>query len=205
VVHDSMVSSSIWVPLVTAVLGLVTGLGTAFFTQQRADNRENVRWQWERQDRLEQWQRERQDRLEQWQREDSQRWLKERQQAYARLITALNEWESALETLYKARWRDLRKETPTEFDMTAVRRTRDAANEALVSVRFIAPKSLRDMAQFVFSAHYRFPLVTADIKSGHQLDAERKLVLNSTERLHKLMSEDLGLEIPSEGGAPSGE
>ena len=89
--------------------------------------------------------------------------------------------------------------------MTAIRRTRDAANEALVSVRFIAPKSVRDMAQLVFLAHDKFPLVTADIKSGRQLVTEREQVLNSTERLHKLMSGDLGLEIPSGGEAPSDE
>jgi len=205
VVHDSIVSSSIWVPLVTAVLGLVTGLGTAFFTQRRADNREDVRWQRERQDRLEQWQRERQDRLEQWQREDSQRWLKERQQAYARLITALNEWENALETLYEARWRDRRNETPTEFDMTVIRSARDAANEALVSVRFIASKPLRDMAEFACSVHEMFPLVTMDIKSGRRLDVEKKQMLSSTERLHKLMSEDLGLEASARAEASSGE
>ena len=200
-----MVSSSIWVPLVTAVLGLVTGLGTAFFTQRRADDREDVRWEREREDRLEQWRRERQDRLEQWRREDSQRWLKERQQAYARLIAALNDWENALVTLYKARWLDLGKEAPTEFDMTPIQRTRDAANEALVSVRFIAPKPVRDVAQLAFSAHKKFPLVTADIKNGSELDAAQQRVLNSTEMLHTRMSEDLGLEMPPGDEAPSGE
>jgi hypothetical protein len=200
-----MVSYGTWVPLVTAVLGLATGLGTAFFTQRRADDREDVRWERERQNRLEQWRRERQDRLEQWRREDSQRWLKERQQAYDRLITALNDWERSLETLYKARWLDLRKETPTEFDMTPIQKARDAASEALLSVRFIAPKPLRDMGQLAFSAHYKFPLVTADIKSGRELDAARQQVLNSAEMLHRLMSEDLGLEVGPSDEAPSDE
>jgi hypothetical protein len=188
------VSTSIWIPLVTAALGLATGLGTAVFTQRQADGREDMRWK-----------RERQERLEQWHREDSQRWLQERQQAYARLITALHEWELALEVLYRARWIHRKAQTRAEFDMTAIRSARDAADEALVSVRFIAPESLGSRAQFVVSAHSRFPLVTADITSGRQLDAEWNQVLNSTEGLREFMSKDLGLEIPPETKAPSDE
>jgi hypothetical protein len=56
--------------LVTAAVGLITGLGTSIFTQRRADSREDVRWRRQRQDRQEQWKQER------------------RQQAYASLMTA---------------------------------------------------------------------------------------------------------------------
>src|SRR5262249_55904090 len=112
---------------------------------------------------------------------------------------------SGLVTLYKARWLDLGKETQTEFDMTPIQRTRGAANESLVSVRFIATKPVRDMAQLAFSAHKKLPLVTADIKNGSELDAAQQRVLKSTEMLHTRMSEDLGLEMPPGDEAPSGE
>ncbi len=38
----------VWVPLVTAGLGLVAGIGAAVLTQQRTDRREDIRWQRER-------------------------------------------------------------------------------------------------------------------------------------------------------------
>ena len=93
---DSIVSATVWVPLVTAAVGLIAGLGTSIFTQRRADSREDVRWQRERQDRQEQWQQERQTRQELWEREDSHRWLQDRQQAYARLMAALYTWDDEL-------------------------------------------------------------------------------------------------------------
>src|SRR5215472_12868422 len=71
-------AATVWVPLVTAGVGLVAGIGAtisaAILTQRRTDRREDVRWEREQADRKDQWQRERNDRLEQWKREDSLRW-----------------------------------------------------------------------------------------------------------------------------------
>ena len=113
-------ATTVWVPLVTAGVGLIAGIGaamgTAILTQRRTDRREDVRWQREREDRQEQWRRERQDRQEQWQREDSLRWLQHRQAAYARLTTALFQWDAELRSVGERRQADAPVSEQTQVD-----------------------------------------------------------------------------------------
>ena len=111
-------------------------MGTAILTQRRTDRREDVRWQREREDRQEQWQRERQDRQEQWQREDSLRWPQHRQAAYARLTTALFQWDAELRSVGERRQADASVSEQTQVDWTEMDRRERDTREALDSVLF---------------------------------------------------------------------
>ena len=129
------VPATVWVPLVTAGIGLLTGIGaaigTAFLTQGRTDRREDVRWQRERDDRQEQWQREREAREEQWQHEDALRWLQNRQQAYAGLIAVLYQWDNVLSSAIAVRHNDVRFIEWTPLDRDEHRAAAKAAAELL--------------------------------------------------------------------------
>jgi hypothetical protein len=95
---DSVVSmtATVWVPLVTAGLGLVTGIGatvgTAVLTQRRTDRREDVRWQRERETRQEQWQWEREGRVI----EERKLAFVERRAAYAAINRASRDFHDGL-------------------------------------------------------------------------------------------------------------
>ena len=65
---------SVWVPLAVAGAGVASTFGAAVLTRW-SDHRE---------------------RREQWRREDAVRWYQERQQAYVRLMAALDEWHRGL-------------------------------------------------------------------------------------------------------------
>lgn len=126
----------------TAAVGLAAGLGTSVFTQRRADAREDVRWR-----------REREDRQEQWRREDSLRWVQDRKQAYARLVVALHESDTALASAARASEKAVKPNEQTELDLTEIKRAEKAAFEALAPVRFIAPKDTRSRARLTFERH----------------------------------------------------
>jgi hypothetical protein len=149
-------TTPVWVPLVTTVVGLVAGIGTAMataiLTQQRTDRREDIRWR-----------RERCDRQEEWARTDKQRWLIETQQAYARLIGALRDWENMLRFAVKARGYEVERvrrddaenavfdkvfgRTEVEIDTAELDRKYRTAWEALNLVQFIAPESTGELAE----------------------------------------------------------
>jgi hypothetical protein len=205
---DSVMSATatvpLWIPLATAAAGLIAGLGAglgaAVWTQHRTDSREDVRWQRERNDRAEQWQRERDDRAEQWRREDSLRWLQDRQQAYARLIAALYEWDSVLLSAIASRHNDLALNTRTKLDAAERIRVSKSAREALPLMQFMAPPAVRSQARRAIRDRESFWIVhlTPDPPDQLKMDAAWKDLIKRTNSLRGAMRNDLGLE--SEGG-----
>ncbi len=159
-------TTTVWVPLVTAGVGLVTGvgaaLGAAFLTERRADRREELRWQREREDRQEQWQRERGDRQGQWQREDSLRWLQERHLAYARFLGALYEWDARLRDAFVIRRIDSEQGTWTDLDMAKIKQAAEAASVAMDSVRLMASRQVGEDVLMSWGFHEAFPVSLAD-------------------------------------------
>jgi hypothetical protein len=193
---DSIVSATVWVPLVTAAVGLAAGLGTSVFTQRRADAREDVRWR-----------RERDDRQEQWQREDSLRWVQDRKQAYARLVVALYEWDTALASAARASEKAVKANEQTELDLTEIKRAERVAFEALAPVRFIAPKDTRSRARLTFERHR---IVSQNLARnlphvGAEATERWNEMLDSTSKLDEAMWKDLGLENKPEDAKPVGE
>lgn len=177
-----------WVSLATAALGLVAGLAAAAWTQRRADRREDVRWE-----------RERDDRQDQWRREDSQRWLQHRQQAYARLIAALYEWDAVLRSAGASRKNDAALNERTELDTDALSAASRAAREALPLVQFMAPQAVRSLAgsavrdREVFRIFYLTPDDPPEAPDFAEMDTWLSGHAKRTASLHEAMRADLGL------------
>jgi len=93
---STMSTATVWIPLVTAGIGLMTGIGaavgTAVLTQRRTDRREDVRWQRERDARQEQWQREHDERVT----EERKLAFVERRAAYAAINRATRDFHDGL-------------------------------------------------------------------------------------------------------------
>jgi hypothetical protein len=85
-------TASPWVPVIAASVGAAAALIVGVLTQLWSGRREKLKWD-----------REREDRRQQWDRERANRWLQERQQAYARLTAALHEWDEFLVKALPAR------------------------------------------------------------------------------------------------------
>jgi hypothetical protein len=183
----------LWIPLTTAAAGLIAGLGAglgaAVWTQRRTDSREDVRWQ-----------RERADRAGQWRREDSLRWLQDRQQAYARLIAALYEWDGVLLSAVASRHNDLALKRRTELDTAERIRVRRAAREALPLVQFMAPQTVRWQARRAIADRESFWIVhlTPDPPDRAEMDAGWTRLGERTSLLREAMRDDLGLESEAE-------
>ncbi len=178
----------LWVPLTTAaaglVAGLVAGLGAAVWTQQRTDRREDVRWE-----------RERGDRQDQWRREDSLRWLQDRQQAYAKLIAALYEWDVVLRSAIANRKNDAALNERTELDTAEMWRARRVARVALPLVEFMAPQTVRSRARSAVQDREAFWIVqlTGEFDSA-DTDAKWTRLAKGTSSLRKAMRDDLKFE-----------
>jgi hypothetical protein len=187
-------TTPLWVPLTIAAVGLTTTVGAAVLTQWWASRREDVRWS-----------RERNDRHEQWQREDSQRWHQDRQQAYARLIAALGDWDSTLSSAIAARtvddaMEDLKEYTqlwPAEQDTAELDRKMRTVREALTLVEFMAPKAVRDLARQAVSEHQLLPVTWLRKKQPlgvSELRWRRGALERQRSELLAAMRENLGLE-----------
>jgi hypothetical protein len=183
----------LWIPLATAaaglVAGLVAGLGAAVWTQRRTDRREDVRWQ-----------RERDDRQDQWRREDQLRWLQDRQQAYARLMAALYEWDQVLLSGVASRQNDLALNMRTELDAAERIRVSRVARETLPLVQFMAPQTVRSQARRAITDRESFWIVhlTPDLPDQAKIDAGWTRLTERTSLLREAMRNDLGLESESE-------
>ena len=97
-----MMSAEVWVPLLAAGIGLLAGLGAGLVSTlltQRWGSRE---------------------RLAQWQREDSQRWQQDRQQTYARFLSALYDWDATLLSAWSTRKASAEDGTRTEPDFQRI-------------------------------------------------------------------------------------
>ncbi len=166
-----MVSATVWVPLVTAAVGLFAGLGTSILTQRRADSREDARWQ------------------------------QERQQTYARFLSALYELDARLNRALSRRTLDELSNKRTPLDVEGIDRARTAAREQLPLVQFMAPKETRDLAKSAVDRHETFLFfhLRADVADVHELYGEWAKVQDGVFSLLKAMRNDLGLEIAIEG------
>jgi hypothetical protein len=167
----------VWVPLVAAaagvVAGLVTGLGGAILTRRWGS----------------------QDRREQWLREDSQRWLKDRLQTYARLVSALDEWEGVIVTAtVKRRVAAVAGDQPS-FDAGAWDHARDATNDVLALVELTAPENVRGRARSCYVAHdwIRHGFLTAEGADLAEMDAARTKAAAIKNALIEAMRADVGL------------
>jgi hypothetical protein len=135
----STATQSPWVPLWAAAIGAGAAVAVGAVTQWWTSRRQKQQWAVEREDRQQQWERERQTRQEQWQREDSQRWLQNRQQAYAQLIAAISEWDDVLD---KTRFQWDRGEKADDAYAAALK----AVAQAMPLVEFMAPSSIAALA-----------------------------------------------------------
>jgi hypothetical protein len=129
--------STVNATVIAAAVGAGAALIVGVLAQLWSGHRENVRWSREKEDREKLWQRERQDRQEQWQREDSLCWHQDRQQAYARLIAALNEWDNELRRAVAIRQNEAKFGEEREIDTTEIERRATAARETLPLVLFM--------------------------------------------------------------------
>jgi hypothetical protein len=81
----------LWVPLVVAAAGLVGTLGGVWLTQRRADRREEVAWNRERERERERWEREDERERARWEREDAARTFDHRRDAYTEFYESLRD------------------------------------------------------------------------------------------------------------------
>jgi hypothetical protein len=116
---------SVWVPLAVAGVGLASTFGAVILT----------RW-------ADHW-----DRREQWRHEDAVRWYQERQQAYVRLMAALDEWDRELNSVASNLQVDAQLNVRTEVDLDELTRLGTAASQASALVQLMAPKAIRSLAQ----------------------------------------------------------
>jgi hypothetical protein len=159
---DSVVSTAVgatattglWVPVIAASIGATAAVLVGVVTQWWSGRRDRQHWEHEREDLREQWEHEREERREQWDRERAIRWLQDRQQAYARLIAALDAWDDALETAMDTRKKDAatgEHTHPEGYD--AVYKT---ATEALAVVGLLASGSLIPEAMLAVAKRENF-------------------------------------------------
>jgi hypothetical protein len=172
---DSTVDTSVWVPLVTAAVGLLAGLGASILTQHWADRRENARWE----------------------REDSQRRLQDRQQVYARLMAALYAWDDELRRARADRNIGALLNERSELDTAELRRLRMAAREARALVDLMAPDSVRSLAKSAQTDREIFG--TVQLELGEHTDPAKTntawtRVREGTVSLREAMRIDLGLQ-----------
>jgi hypothetical protein len=177
------------------VAGLGAGLGAAVWTQRETRRREDVRWQ-----------RERDDRRDQWRREDELRWLQDRQQAYARLMAALYEWDRVLLSAVASRQNDLALNRRTELDTAERTQVSKAAREALPLVQFMAPQTIRSRARQAVTDREAFWIIhlTPDPPDRAGMDAGWRRLTERTSLLRNTMRNDLGLESEGEDTGQSG-
>jgi hypothetical protein len=172
---DSTVDTSVWVPLVTAAVGLLAGLGASILTQHWADRREDARWE----------------------REDSQRRLQDRQQVYARLMAALYAWDDELRrSRADHNIRALLNER-SELDTAELRRLRLAAREARALVDLMAPDPVRSLAKSAQTDREIFG--TIHLEPDQSVDPAKtnsawSRVREGTVLLREAMRTDLGLQ-----------
>ena len=190
-------AASPWIPVVAAAVGATAALVVGILTQFWTGQRENTRWFREQNDRKKQWARERKERKKQWQREDSFRWHQDRQQAYARLLTALDEWDRAIKPAMAA----LQTDPDTKGDkakesMAELDRARRAAHEALGIVRFIGSTAVGELALATANAHDRYQnrRMNAQLSAGLSYKGGAYTLFKRRSELRAAMRNDLGLE-----------
>jgi hypothetical protein len=172
---NSKVGTSVWVPLVTAAIGLIAGFGTSIITQRRADSREDARWK----------------------REDSQRWLRDRQQAYAQLMAALYAWDDELRRARADRNVGALLNERSELDTAELRRLRMAAREARALVDLMASEPVRSLAKSAQTEREIFGTIHLEGEESMdpaKTEAAWTRVRDGTVALREAMRTGLGLQ-----------
>jgi hypothetical protein len=179
-------TTPVWIPLVAAGAGFAAAIVTGIVAQGYASRREDVRWG-----------RERQDRQQQWQREDAQRWLQDKQAAYARLTAALYSWDKELGSAKTRRELDEQAGKRTELDWAELNGRASAAHEALAPVLFIAPRPIRTRASLAVSHRtIASGLLRREASLSSGVLTWNKLNLkDDVDSLQEAMRDDLGLEV----------
>jgi len=175
------VDTSVWVPLVTAAMGLLAGLGASILTQYWADRREDARWE----------------------RDESQRRWQDRQQIYAHLMAALYAWDDELRRARADRNIGALLNERSELDTAELRRLRMAAREARALVDLMAPDSLRSLAKSAQTDREIFGTVQLEPDESTdpaKTNAEWARVREGTVLLREAMRTDLGLQGMVENG-----
>jgi hypothetical protein len=187
-------SSTLWIPLVVAVVGVSGTLSAAVFTQVWAARRENERWVREQTAEEKRWQREQEERRQQWQREDRARWLEVRRTIYAEFLLGLQTWSTALS---KAEG-ELRENGSIADETTSLlQNLEEKYGGVYQSLRIIAPKMIIEWAAGLMLDYglKSFDLTIGKLppsgKEGIEDDARTR---SYEERLHDGIRKDLGLE-----------
>jgi hypothetical protein len=137
------------------------------------------------------------DRLAAWQREDRLRWQADRLQAYARLISALDDWRAELR---RAR---TRRKSGEPFDAAAWERHFLVVSELVVLVALTAPERVSDLAQRCTEVFMRTGSMLMD-KEAHSdaILVEFATAARDTGRFMDALRADLSLG--SDGQAANG-
>jgi hypothetical protein len=172
---------SVWVPLVVAGVGLLTTLAGVVYT----------RWA------------DRKDRRDQWRREDTQRWLPDRQEAYARLMAALAAWDASATQAIARRHTDAVVGERSAFDSAEWQKLRQATRDAQGLVELLAPESVRGIARMaeVRRDWLRVSYLTEENVSLDEMDEFWKEALKVTTALRNAMRKDLGLAAEDDNDA----
>jgi hypothetical protein len=199
-IAEAATTTNPWEPVLAAAVGAGAALIVGILTQLWTGHRENVRWDRERSERQNQWQREREDRQGQWRREDSQRWLQIRQQAYARLIADLHDWDDKLRPAVTRRKLDAEFGGRMEIDKTEAEQARRAAREDFALVQFMAPQELAGRARYAVSLReaiqviYLEPDPETEEVNVAELDQQWENAFQTRKSLEQDMRDDLGIE-----------
>jgi hypothetical protein len=188
-------SATVWVPLVTAGIGLITGLAAGLVGAIL-----NRRWASA-------------DRVADRQREDSLRWQQDRLQVYSRLISALDAWDGVLRTaVARKKTAELISgvdagEARPSTDWHEWDRVRGAVRDQLALVELMAPEDVRGRARTCYVAHdwLRYGFLTVEDADLAEMDAAERRADRTTRRLTDAMRADLGLgggKLPMAGTAP---
>lgn len=201
-----------WVTVVAASVGAGAAIIVGIITALATGHRENVRWKRERTERDRQWQRERDERRGQWEREDSLRWVQTRQEAYARLVANLRDWDSELLSALTVLKLNKQYGDNREIDKTRTEQAQSAARDTLTLAEFLAPDSVADQAGTAFR---NLQLLHAGIRGYPTLppggvDELQKLWERATHAqatLKRSLRDDLGLAgvpvTPQPGSPPA--
>lgn len=170
-------STAVWVPLLTAgvglIAGLVSGLGGTILSQRRASK----------------------DRLDQWQREDSLRWQQDRLRIYGQLISALDAWDAELRTATARRKVAAITGEPPSFNDDEWQRLRRATSDVLALVELMAPEEVRGTARscYVSRDWIRMGYLTEDNADLDEMEADSDRAQALARALVEAMRSDLGL------------
>ena len=196
-----MSSTSVWLPLAVAAVGVAGTLSATWLTRRSADRREDQRWTREREAEETRWQRERDERREEWQREDAARWLTDRRAVYAEYLLSLRAWTTALYKVHNAVQANGTFSGETRAALVGLEEQSSRLYEML---SVISPKSIVDLSAGSFltlglwSHHLRSD---GDDEAINPFSGEKtsypKDSVQDDRRLRRAIRQDLGVDPPS--------